>query len=157
MDALHRHRSLYKGTTPPWKETYRRVRHQMLTSQLASMSGRRELLSEFNTVLLWFCLLTFVALCRQTQKQPVEAAGEIPSDGGEPAGRRLRGLHHRPGGDGGGMDGPAVRGPETALAVGSRRHGRGRAFSFRSSSLGILSMCVSRPVSGSRCYLLLAL
>ncbi|XP_071759231.1 RPA-interacting protein [Centroberyx gerrardi] len=23
MDALHRHRSLYKGTTPPWKETYR--------------------------------------------------------------------------------------------------------------------------------------
>ncbi|XP_019967547.2 RPA-interacting protein [Paralichthys olivaceus] len=24
MDALHRHRSLYKGTTPPWKETYRR-------------------------------------------------------------------------------------------------------------------------------------
>ncbi|KAI3360228.1 hypothetical protein L3Q82_014549, partial [Scortum barcoo] len=24
MDALHRHRSLYKGTTPPWKEAYRR-------------------------------------------------------------------------------------------------------------------------------------
>ncbi|KAG8006689.1 26S proteasome non-ATPase regulatory subunit 11A [Nibea albiflora] len=24
MDALHRHRSLYKGTTPPWKETYRK-------------------------------------------------------------------------------------------------------------------------------------
>ncbi|XP_068435149.1 RPA-interacting protein isoform X2 [Clinocottus analis] len=23
MDALQRHRSLYKGTTPPWKETYR--------------------------------------------------------------------------------------------------------------------------------------
>ncbi|XP_030648871.1 RPA-interacting protein [Chanos chanos] len=24
MDPLHRHRSLYKGTTPPWKETYRK-------------------------------------------------------------------------------------------------------------------------------------
>ncbi|XP_026181162.1 RPA-interacting protein [Mastacembelus armatus] len=24
MDALFRHRSLYKGTTPPWKETYRK-------------------------------------------------------------------------------------------------------------------------------------
>ncbi|XP_068193419.1 RPA-interacting protein isoform X2 [Antennarius striatus] len=24
MDALHKHQSLYKGTTPPWKETYRR-------------------------------------------------------------------------------------------------------------------------------------
>ncbi|XP_041749400.1 RPA-interacting protein [Coregonus clupeaformis] len=24
MDELHRHRSLYKGTTPPWKETYRK-------------------------------------------------------------------------------------------------------------------------------------
>ncbi|XP_040046728.2 RPA-interacting protein isoform X1 [Gasterosteus aculeatus] len=24
MDALHRHRALYKGTTPPWKETYRK-------------------------------------------------------------------------------------------------------------------------------------
>ncbi|XP_035289547.1 RPA-interacting protein isoform X2 [Anguilla anguilla] len=24
MDALHRHRSMYKGTTPPWKETYRK-------------------------------------------------------------------------------------------------------------------------------------
>lgn len=24
MDALHRHRSLYKGATPPWKETYRK-------------------------------------------------------------------------------------------------------------------------------------
>ncbi|XP_059204560.1 RPA-interacting protein [Centropristis striata] len=24
MDALHRHQSLYKGTTPPWKETYRK-------------------------------------------------------------------------------------------------------------------------------------
>uniref|UniRef100_A0A667X1U4 RPA interacting protein n=1 Tax=Myripristis murdjan TaxID=586833 RepID=A0A667X1U4_9TELE len=24
MDALHRHRSLYKGTTPPWKEAYRK-------------------------------------------------------------------------------------------------------------------------------------
>ncbi|XP_014865652.1 PREDICTED: RPA-interacting protein isoform X1 [Poecilia mexicana] len=24
MDALDRHRSLYKGTTPPWKETYRK-------------------------------------------------------------------------------------------------------------------------------------
>ncbi|KAI5615582.1 RPA-interacting protein isoform X1 [Silurus asotus] len=24
MDALQRHRSLYKGTTPPWKETYRK-------------------------------------------------------------------------------------------------------------------------------------
>ncbi|XP_036845497.1 RPA-interacting protein isoform X2 [Oncorhynchus mykiss] len=24
MDALHRHRSLHKGTTPPWKETYRK-------------------------------------------------------------------------------------------------------------------------------------
>ncbi|XP_068606154.1 RPA-interacting protein isoform X2 [Brachionichthys hirsutus] len=24
MDAFHRHQSLYKGTTPPWKETYRR-------------------------------------------------------------------------------------------------------------------------------------
>ncbi|XP_054463877.1 RPA-interacting protein [Anoplopoma fimbria] len=23
MDASHRHRSLYKGTTPPWKDTYR--------------------------------------------------------------------------------------------------------------------------------------
>ncbi|XP_060946125.1 RPA-interacting protein [Limanda limanda] len=24
MDAQHRHRSLYKGTTPPWKETFRK-------------------------------------------------------------------------------------------------------------------------------------
>ncbi|CAL8283536.1 unnamed protein product [Boreogadus saida] len=24
MDAVNRHRSLYKGTTPPWKETYRK-------------------------------------------------------------------------------------------------------------------------------------
>ncbi|CAG5898109.1 RPA-interacting protein isoform 2-T2 [Menidia menidia] len=24
MDALHKHRSLYKSTTPPWKETYRK-------------------------------------------------------------------------------------------------------------------------------------
>ncbi|KAB5522427.1 hypothetical protein PHYPO_G00159410 [Pangasianodon hypophthalmus] len=24
MDALQRHRSMYKGTTPPWKETYRK-------------------------------------------------------------------------------------------------------------------------------------
>uniref|UniRef100_A0A671L2N6 RPA-interacting protein A-like n=1 Tax=Sinocyclocheilus anshuiensis TaxID=1608454 RepID=A0A671L2N6_9TELE len=23
MDAVQRHRSMYKGTTPPWKETYR--------------------------------------------------------------------------------------------------------------------------------------
>lgn len=28
MDALHRHRSLYKGTTPPWKETYRKVSNE---------------------------------------------------------------------------------------------------------------------------------
>lgn len=25
MDAVQRHRSMYKGTTPPWKETYRKV------------------------------------------------------------------------------------------------------------------------------------
>lgn len=24
MDAVQRHRSMYKGTTPPWKETYRK-------------------------------------------------------------------------------------------------------------------------------------
>ncbi|KAJ8266296.1 hypothetical protein GJAV_G00128800 [Gymnothorax javanicus] len=24
MDAMHRHRSMYKGTTPPWKETFRK-------------------------------------------------------------------------------------------------------------------------------------
>jgi len=25
MDAVQKHRSMYKGTTPPWKETYRKV------------------------------------------------------------------------------------------------------------------------------------
>lgn len=71
--------------------------------------------------------VSVVALCRQTQKQPVEAAGEISSDGGEPAAQRLRGLYHRPGGDGGGVDSPAVRRPETALAMGARGQGRGRS------------------------------
>lgn len=28
MDAVDRHRALYKGTTPPWKETYRKVRQR---------------------------------------------------------------------------------------------------------------------------------
>lgn len=28
-DLVSRHRSLYKGVTPPWKETYRKVRFQV--------------------------------------------------------------------------------------------------------------------------------
>ena len=63
---------------------------------------------------------------QQAEKQPVQAAGEVPTDGREHAALRLRGLHYSPGGDGGGMDRAAVRGPVTALTVGARRHGRGR-------------------------------
>lgn len=71
--------------------------------------------------------LCFAAVRRQTEKQPVEAAGEVSSGGREPAARRLQGLCYRPGGDGGGVDRPAVRGPQAALAVGAARHGRGRS------------------------------
>lgn len=74
--------------------------------------------------------MSSVALCGQTQKQPVEAAGQISSDGREPAVQRLRGLHHRPGGDGAGVDRPAVRGPEAALAVGARGQSRGLSLSL---------------------------
>lgn len=53
-------------------------------------------------------LVSLTALCGQTEEQPVQAAGQISSDGREPAAQRVWGLHHRPGGDGGGMDRPAV-------------------------------------------------
>lgn len=65
-------------------------------------------------------------MCGQTQKQPVEAAGKISSDGNKPAAKRRRGLDHRPGGDGGGVDSPAVRGAGTAAAVRATGYGRGR-------------------------------
>jgi len=72
-----------------------------------------------------FSLPIFAALCGQTEKQPDKAAGEVSADGGEPAADRLRGLHHRPGGDGGGVERSALRGPEAALDVGPKGHGRG--------------------------------
>lgn len=70
-------------------------------------------------------LVSFIALCGQAEKQPIEAAGEVSSDGREPAALRLWGFHHRPGGDGGGVDSTTVRGPETAVAVGTTGDGRG--------------------------------
>lgn len=131
MDALHRHRSLYKGTTPPWKETYRKVRlnTHLPVSWLAALAYQVEAncyVFRLNSVLSSVCLCS-AALCGQAEKQPVQAAGEIPSDGGEPAAQWPRGLHHRPGGDGGGVDRPAVGGPETALFMGATGHGRGRS------------------------------
>lgn len=90
----------------------------------------------------------FAAVRRPTEKQPVEAPGEVSPGGREPAARRLRGLCYRPGGDGGGVDRPAVRGPQAALAVGAAGHGRGR-------SLPLLSVClflytrVSLPITKS--------
>lgn len=66
------------------------------------------------------------ALCGQAEEQPVQAPGQVPADGGGAAAERARSLHHRPGGDGGGVERPAVRGPGAALSVGVRWHGRGR-------------------------------
>lgn len=62
----------------------------------------------------------------QTQKQSDKAAGEVPSAGNKPGEKRRRGLNHRPGGDGGGVDSPAVRGAGTAAALGPAGYGRGR-------------------------------
>lgn len=62
----------------------------------------------------------------QTQKQPLKAAGKVPSDGNKPGEERRRGLNHRPGGDGGGVDRPSVRGAGTAAALGAAGYGRGR-------------------------------
>lgn len=69
-------------------------------------------------------------MCGQTQEQPVEAAGKISSDGNKPAAERRRGLGHRPGGDGGGVDSPAVRGAGTAAAFGATGYSRGRCMTF---------------------------
>lgn len=62
----------------------------------------------------------------QAQKQSVKAAGEVPSGGNKPGKKRGRGFNHRPGGDGGGVDSPAVRGAGTAAALGAAGYGRGR-------------------------------
>lgn len=64
----------------------------------------------------------------QTEKQPVEAAGTISSDGRKPAAEWLRGLGPRPGGDGGGVGGPAVTAAGAAVAVGTTGDGRGRCW-----------------------------
>ncbi|XP_074511120.1 RPA-interacting protein isoform X2 [Sebastes fasciatus] len=91
------------------------------------------------------------ALCRQAEEQPVQAAGEIPSGGREPAaeGLRLRGLRHRPGGDGGGVDRPAGRGPETGLAVGVRGHGREMSIIEEyERNLQFEQQCISSVVEG---------
>lgn len=155
MDALHRHRSLYKGTTPPWKETYRKVRKTEADASASSLKCRDAVELELPSVRVRvekcpaLCVsVCFAAVRRPTEKQPVEAPGEVSPGGREPAARRLRGLCYRPGGDGGGVDRPAVRGPQAALAVGAAGHGRGR-------SLPLLSVClflytrVSLPITKS--------
>lgn len=137
MDALHRHRSLYKGTTPPWKETYRRVRDVASVSRAGSRGPGR------TSSLCCSVCLSPVALRGPAEEQPLEAAGEVPADGGEPAARRRRrprGLHHRAGGDGGGVERAAVRGPEAALPVGAGGHGGGRPLSL-CLSLSVLASC----------------
>lgn len=69
-----------------------------------------------------------LAVCGQAEKQPVEAAGTISSDGRKPAAKWLRGLDHRPGGDGGGVGSPAVTGAGAPVAVGATGDGRGRCW-----------------------------
>lgn len=66
-------------------------------------------------------------MCGQTQKQSLPAAGEVSSNGGQPAAQRARVLYHRPGGNGGGVDSLTVWGPETTLSVGTTGHGRGQS------------------------------
>lgn len=85
-------------------------------------------------------MVCFLAMCGQTQKQPVEVAGTISPDGNKPAAERRRGLNDRPGGDGGGVDSPAVRGAGTAAAVGVRGYGRGRCLTVRGPPVLLLSM-----------------
>lgn len=71
--------------------------------------------------------MSLTALRGQAEEQPLQVAGQVSPDGREPAAQRLRGLHHRSGGHGGGVDRPAVWGQETALSVGACRHVAGRS------------------------------
>lgn len=78
------------------------------------------------------------ALFGQTQKQSVAAAGEVSACwGGQPPAQRIRVrfLHHRPGGDGGGVDSLAVGGPAATLSVGATGHGRGQSALLVEASL----------------------
>lgn len=68
-------------------------------------------------------------MCGPAAKQPHAASGAISPAGRESAAE----LHHRPGGDGGGVDRPAIRGPETTVAVGPGGHGGGRLLEGPSS------------------------
>jgi hypothetical protein len=64
-------------------------------------------------------------MCGSTEEQSIPAVGSIPSDGGRPSASRCKGLRG-PGGDGGRVDRPAVRGPLSALAMGAKRPWTGR-------------------------------
>ena len=65
-------------------------------------------------------LLDSIAMSGSTEEQSFPATGSIPSDGARPSASRCKGLPG-PGGDGGGVDRPAVGGPRSALAVGVER------------------------------------
>lgn len=97
------------------------------------------------------CLL-FEALSGQAEEQQVQAAGEVPAHGTRTwAAEQLRGLQHRPGGDGGGVERPAVRGAEATGVVGPAEHAGGQSGSLFPFPQLKLCLCGELKFYSNRC------